>query len=133
VPFAPSFLIIDLNPDGLSLLSRTLARKFPHAKIHECTNAEECVSIAKNQKLDAIVVHRTFETTGEDTVRLLREANPVVPIVMVSGIERRESAIAAGASAFLLYDKWLLLGPKIAELINAPDSRTPWTSESPSG
>jgi DNA-binding response OmpR family regulator len=129
MPFSQSFLVVDVDPDGLSLLSRTLARKFPGAKLHECTDVDACVNFVRSEPLDSIIVHRTVGTSGEDTVRMLRQANPVVPIVMVSGIDRRDSAIEAGATAFLHYDKWLLLGQTIAELINAPGSRNPWTND----
>lgn len=40
-----------------------------------------------------------------------------VPIVMVSGIDRTQPALAAGADRFLLYDEWLRIGTMVQELL----------------
>jgi hypothetical protein len=61
---------------------------------------------------------------GVEVVRGLRVANPTVPIVMVSGIDRRAAATEAGANAFLLYDEWLRIGTVVAELLGAPTDDT---------
>ena len=39
------------------------------------------------------------------------------PIVVVSGIDRTEEVLAAGATGFLSYDQWLLLGSRVRELL----------------
>ena len=105
-----TFLVVDLNPEGTALLSRTLGRRFPGAVIITCAEAEDSVEKAQTQKLDAIVVHRPLEITGEEMVRQLREKQPDIPIIMVSSADKTESARKSGANGFLLYDAWLLLG-----------------------
>ncbi|MDO8545215.1 MAG: response regulator [Opitutaceae bacterium] len=111
------FLVVDDNVDGRSLLVRTLRRKFPHASVTECRDATEALRIAATERLDAIVTHRAWEVDGLTLIRELRQANPSVPIVMVSGIDRSEPARAAGATSFLNYDEWLRLGAVVADII----------------
>jgi len=105
-----TFLVVDLNPEGTALLARTLSRKFPGAVIISSAHSHDALENAKTQKPDAIVVHRPLDFTGEEMVRQLRETQPGIPIVMVSSIDRTESARNSGADSFLLYDAWLLLG-----------------------
>lgn len=120
---APQFLIIDFHPESRYLLVKTLLRKFPGATIHESDDADQAVELTRALDLRAVVTHRTFEIAGAELVRLLREADPEVPIVMVSGIDRAEEALAAGANAFLHYDEWLRVGSVVETVIaDAPRS-----------
>jgi DNA-binding response OmpR family regulator len=120
------FLIIDQNPDSLTLLSRTLVRKFPHAVIVECVESDDAVRYARVQHFDAIVVHRALGMSAQDTVRGLREANANFPIVMMSSVDQTEVAVNAGASSFLHFDAWLMLGSVVADLIKDSGSSEPW-------
>lgn len=107
---APIFLVIDFQRESRFLLVKTLLRKFPGATIRECEDAAQAVLLARAQDIACIVTHRTFETTGAELVRQLREVDPDVPIVMVSGLDREKAAIDAGATSFLNYDEWLRIG-----------------------
>jgi CheY-like chemotaxis protein len=111
------FLVIDDNADSRFLLVKTLLRKFPSAVIHECQSSAAALVMAKTSDLAAIISHRTTETAGISLLRELRQINPGVPMVMVSGVDRRELALAAGADRFLLYDEWLRIGTIVDELI----------------
>lgn len=111
------FLVIDDNTDSRFLLVKTLLRKFPAATIHECQSSASALSMAKTTDLSAIVSHRTTETAGIALLRELRAINPHVPMVMVSGIDRNELALAAGADRFILFDEWLRIGTVVEELI----------------
>lgn len=42
---------------------------------------------------------------------------PDVPILKVSGIDRRAVAIAAGADRFLTSDEWLMVASVVAEML----------------
>ncbi len=119
MPVPLKFLVIDDNADSRFLLVKTLLRKFPTAVIHECQSSEAALEMAKTEDIAAIVSHRTTETAGITLLREIREINPHVPIVMVSGIDRTELAIAAGADRFLLYDEWLRVGTLVDELMVA--------------
>ena len=111
------FLLVEHSPRDGSLLSRTLIRNFPRAKVHHSADPAECLKIARDQGFDAIVVHRATGISSEETVRMFRAAIPGVPIVMISVSDRSESALSAGASRFLLYDEWLMLGQVVSSLL----------------
>lgn len=117
MPAPLKFLVIDDNADSRFLLVKTLLRKFPTAVIHECQSSEAAFEMAKTEDLSAIISHRTTETAGITLLRDIRTINRDVPMVMVSGIDRTDLAIAAGADRFLLYDEWLRIGTMVEELI----------------
>lgn len=117
------FLVIDHYKDSRFLLVKSLLRRFPNAVIEEAEDGETAIEIGRRRDLAAIVTHRTREYFGTELVSRLREGNPVVPIVMVSGIERTAPALAAGANRFMLYDEWLRIGTIVKELIS--DTRLP--------
>ncbi len=114
------FLIVDFHSESRFLLVRTLLRKFPGAQIHECDDADVAVDLAKQSPLAAIITHRTFETSGVDLVRRFRAARPDVPVIMVSGIDREQVAMDAGASSFLPYDEWLRIGSAVEGHLSQP-------------
>ena len=114
---APQFLVIDFHPESRFLLVKTLLRKFPGSAIHETDDAQQAVEIVRAMDLIAVVTHRTFELTGAELVKQLRDADPDVLIVMVSGIDREPEALAAGANAFLHYDQWLRIGSLVESLL----------------
>jgi CheY-like chemotaxis protein len=113
------FLVIDDNADSRFLLVKTLLRKFPQAVIHECQSSQTALGMVKTANLDAVVSHRTTETAGITLLREIRNINPSVPLVMVSGVDRHDLALAAGANRFLLYDEWLRIGTVVDELTKA--------------
>lgn len=113
------FLIVDDNSDSRFLLVKTLLRKFPQAVLQECQDGDAAIAIARMEKLDAIIAHRAAEVDGLTLIRMLRQTNPKVPIVMVSGLDRSQEAMAAGATCFLSYDAWLRIGTVVAELLSS--------------
>jgi DNA-binding response OmpR family regulator len=119
MPSHYKFLIVDDNPDSRFLLVKTLLRKFPQAVLKETQDGDSSVTLARTEPLDAVVVHRAAEIDGVSLIRLIRQANSTVPIVMVSGIDRSKDAADAGASTFLSYEAWLRIGTVVAELIGS--------------
>lgn len=117
MPLIKRFLVVDDNADARSLLTRTLLRKFPQSLASECGDANAALAIVETEKLDAIVVHRAGDVPGLELISMLRRAAPTVPIVYVSGIDRTQEALAAGANAFLNYDAWLGLGTLVGQLL----------------
>jgi DNA-binding NarL/FixJ family response regulator len=118
---APTFVVIDYHAESRFLLVKTLRRKFPEAVVHETDEADKAIELARAVDLGALIAHRTFEMEGEELVRRLREADPKVPIIMVSGIDRSAVAKAAGATTFLHYDNWLMIGSVVEQHLRAPD------------
>ena len=129
MPFPPKFLIVDDNADSRFLLVKTLLRKFPQAILQETQDGESAVAIVQSGTLDAVVVHRAAEIDGISLIRNLRQTNPSLPIVMVSGLDRSKAAIDAGANTFLSYDAWLRIGTVVNELISAGKSAPATTNE----
>jgi CheY-like chemotaxis protein len=113
----PVFLVVDHNCDSRFLLVKCLLRKFPNAVVQEAKDGDSAIKMAKRGGLSAIISHRTTEMLGVELVEKFREADLVVPIVMVSGIDRTQPALAAGADRFLLYDEWLRIGTVVQELL----------------
>lgn len=105
-----TFLVVDDHAESRFLLVKTLQRKYPTAQILEASSEKRAMGIARRPDLTMIVTHRTNDVPGVELVREFRAANPKVPIVMVSGIDREEAALAAGANCFLHYDQWLRIG-----------------------
>ena len=111
------FLIVDDNPDGRFVVSKTLLRTFPDAIVQECQNSDTALAIVREEPLDAVLSHRTAEVEGLVLIRLLRDVNPTIPIIMFSGIDRTADAAAAGATRFLDYSEWLNTGKIVAEIL----------------
>lgn len=130
---SPNFVVIDFHAESRYLLVKTLRRKFPEAQIHEMDDADKAIAIARTEHLAAVITHRTFDVEGVELVRRLRDADPAVPIIMVSGMDREEAALAAGANCFLPYDQWLRIGSVVEAHLNyrravaaAKASGVPW-------
>lgn len=111
------FLIVEDNADHRFLVAKTLLRKFPKAVLSECQDADAAFRILDKEVVSLIICHRTFELEGAGLVQEFRRRNATVPILMMSGINRAEAAFAAGASAFLTYDEWLMVGNHAAALL----------------
>lgn len=119
---SPRFLVVDFHAESRFLLVKTLLRKFPQAIIHECDEVEQGLEHVRTRALTAVVAHRTFDVSGADVVRRYRAADPQVPIVMVSGMDRRAEALEAGATSFLSYEEWLRIGSVVEAHVNAAES-----------
>jgi DNA-binding response OmpR family regulator len=106
---------VDYHAETRYLLAKTLLRKFPDAVIRECDELEAAKEIVQKEPLSAIVCHRTFDVSNIEVVRELRAADSEVPIIMVSGIDREESGLAVGATAFLSLGEWLRIGTVVEQ------------------
>jgi DNA-binding response OmpR family regulator len=114
------FVVVDDNADTRFILVRALSKSFPDTIIQECWDTQTALDRAGAPGVTAAIVHRTTEMTGVYFVQSLRRLNPLVPILMISGIDRSHVALAAGANRFLLFDQWQQVGAVVAELLNVP-------------
>lgn len=114
---SPRFLIVDFHAESRFLLGKTLLRKFPGATIFESDEADAAIALVHQHRLNAIVTHRTFDASGPELVRAFRAAEPAVPIIMVSGEDREDVALAAGADQFLPYEEWLRIGSVVEAML----------------
>lgn len=76
----------------------------------ECEEAGGALVALATKDVGLTVMHRTFEFDAVSLVTAIRQVSPEMPIIVVSGIDRSEAVIKAGATAFLNYDEWLMLG-----------------------
>lgn len=128
----PKFLVVDDVAENRYLVAKTLLRQFAGSLVEECEESTPAMVAAQFDRLTAIVVHRAADVDGLTLIAMLRQVNPTVPIVMVSGRESCPGAIEAGATAFLNYDGWLRIGTVVEETIAAEQaaaapSRFPFT------
>lgn len=122
-----SFVVIDYHAESRMLLVRTLRRKFPEAMIYETDDADHAIELVRLGNIAAVITHRTFEVEGVDLVRQLRAAHPDIIIVMVSGIDREDAALGAGATSFLPYDEWLRIGTVVENHLRTRSDASPFT------
>lgn len=127
----PKFLIVDDNGDSRTFLAKTLLRKYPAAVVQECQNSDTAILLVRTEPLSAVIAHRTFDYDGETLIRLLRRVGPKIPLVMVSGNDKRLIAHEAGADAFMDFDAWLTIGTVVAEAIAARERANGLAAEAP--
>lgn len=120
----PIFLIVDHNPEGRMLLGRTLLRKFPTGIIKECATVEAAMAALNEGRVDAIISHRAIGYDGVATIALLHGARPELPLIMVSGTDRSKEARDAGATEFIRFDAWLMVGTVVERILKAPPDPT---------
>jgi DNA-binding response OmpR family regulator len=121
-----TFLIVEHNPDGLELISWTLARKYPEAEIQHVVETADALELLHRESVDAVIVHRPIGMDGLEAIRAIRHARAAIPIIMVSSVDYSREAIEAGATSFLHYDSWLMLGGVVEDVLNRPGSQNPW-------
>ncbi len=115
-------LLIDDHPDNRALLARTLFRKFPQVVITECQDIEPTIKAAAETRFDVIILHRTNDADAVSLVKAVRGVNTETPIIVVSGVDRSEVVLRAGANGFLNFDEWLRIGSVVEDVLNTPES-----------
>lgn len=99
----PKLLIVDDDRTTVRLLSTLL--EMDGFDVSVTGRGSEVLSLVQEFKPDAILLdHHLADMDGVDVVKLLR-AKPEyasLPIVMASGLDVSEDALAAGASRFLI-------------------------------
>jgi CheY-like chemotaxis protein len=120
MPGRPRFLLVDDNPDGRFLLAKTLLRKYPNALLHECQDIEAAVDAVRtllpHSHNSYVIAHRASNGDGRTLISALRREHPSIPIIWISGQDRTEELALAGATRFLHYDAWLMIGSTVEEI-----------------
>lgn len=113
------FLVVDSNADNGALLIRSLSRRFPNAAIQLRSESGEAIEMLAIHNLDAVILHRTDTDDAVHLIEAFLRIAPTVPIIAVSGVDRKEPLLKAGAVAFLLYDEWLRIGSVVQSVLDA--------------
>jgi response regulator RpfG family c-di-GMP phosphodiesterase len=115
-------LLIDNHTDNRALLARTLLRKFPKVILSECKDRGTAIEAAGQEQVDVVVLHRTNDAEAVDLITAIRKVNKSVPILVLSGVDRSATVLKAGATKFLNYDEWLMVGSAVEALVSPPES-----------
>jgi two-component system response regulator GlrR len=112
-------LVTDDDLDKRMLLSRALAREFPHASIFECHSGQEALEYFAANHVDAIITdHNMQPVDGIALIRELRRQGATLPIIMVSGHDEvADQAKAAGVDLFLGTLDLVRIGKPIATFL----------------
>ena len=114
----PRCVVIDDNPGGRLFLSKILLSSFPRANIIECDNSEAAVrELGADKRTALFVVHRANDADGLPLAEMLRAASPTIPIIYLSGIDRTDAALAAGATTFLQFDQSRLIDRIVRDIL----------------
>ena len=86
-------LLVDDNPIQLS--ARQTVLKHAGLEVQVATNADTALALLRTlsqaENIGVIVTdHIMPQATGSEFVRLLREVNPVVPVIVISGMPEAE-------------------------------------------
>jgi two-component system, OmpR family, response regulator len=99
-----TILCVDDDKDNLDLL--TFVFEHENFEVLGCDSLEECLHLAKTQKLDAIILDNRFGNESSlEVCKEIRRFNPEIPIVYYSGEARHieiEKVLNACADAYLV-------------------------------
>jgi len=116
----PQFLLIDDNRDGRSIIARAIQRKYLEASLYAFAAFSAAAPTLQEIEADPgrwiIVTGQTAEHDPVALVAAVRAAHPRVPIIAL-GRNNATAALAAGATHFLEYEAWLLLGVMIERVV----------------
>jgi hypothetical protein len=125
---SPQFLLIDDNRDGRCLIARAIQRKHPDAPLREFPTFAAAGAALAEMKPDPeswiVLVGRTPEYATAALVAAVCAAHPRVPIIALGRPDEARASLEAGATHFLAYEAWLLLGAMI-ERVTATWSAAP--------
>jgi CheY-like chemotaxis protein len=133
VVFPPRrILVIDQNMEGARLLACALHLDFPQADVQASVETDTAVQVLATSRIDAVVLHRTFEHDAASLIRALRGVKDV-PMIAVCEADCKEQIFAAGATACVDFDRWPARGDCHAHQLSlgAAQQADGWLSISP--
>ncbi|HET9870398.1 MAG TPA: response regulator, partial [bacterium] len=120
-PRSTRILLVEDNPGDALLLQAALRGKGdPTYALRRVERLRDCLDCLSQEDFDIILLDLTLpDSTGLSTLRAVVEKRPRVPIVVLTGLGDKETAIRslqAGAQDFLLKDE--LNGPLLKRSIS---------------
>jgi DNA-binding NtrC family response regulator len=110
----PRFLLIDDNRDGRSVIARAVQRKYRDDTLREfptfAAARPALVELGTDPDNWIVLGGRTTEYETVALVAAIRAAHRRVPLIALGRPEEAFASLAAGATHFLAYEAWLLLG-----------------------
>lgn len=109
----PQFLVIDDNRDGRCVIERAVQRKFHEAPLHAFATLAAAAPVLQRVAAEPgawiVVTGQTPEHAPVALAAAVRAMHARVPIIVL-GHNEAAAALASGATHFLEYEAWLLLG-----------------------
>ena len=101
-------MLVDDHPIVRRGVSEILAHAFPQASIDQVGSGGEAMALARTQPCDIVILDLTLpDASGLDVLKAIREAQPRVPVLILSMHTPDQFArrvVAAGASGYLTKD-----------------------------
>jgi|SRR3990172_10631010 len=101
---AEKILVVDDEPDTVSLLGLTLARA--GYSVVKATSGKSCLDLAQKEKPDVIILDVMLpDMTGLDVLRALRSSADLTPVIFFTArgrVEDMAEGLAAGAYKYLV-------------------------------
>jgi CheY-like chemotaxis protein len=118
------FLLVDDDKEKRFLIAHHLAREFEGVSLVECDSGAEAIAHLKNHPVHAVVTDNSMSpVNGLELIIWLRERDPNLPVVMVTGNPEIERvAIKAGASVVVNSHKFKEVGPILKKLLGEEES-----------
>jgi CheY-like chemotaxis protein len=116
----PRIVVVDDNPEGRFFFSKMVLAVFPRADIVECENSSSALLELRDRNTRAYLVNRATDVEGLPLVEILRGANATIPIIQMSEFDRKDAALCAGVTAFLLFDQAPSLGQVLRDILRSP-------------
>jgi CheY-like chemotaxis protein len=97
------FVLADDDPDVLFLAQNAIEEFYPGSSFASFSNAEDALQHILRMPIDILITdHGMGVMSGTELIRVLRQREFKLPIIMVSGHEQKEQeAKEAGANVFL--------------------------------
>jgi two-component system, NarL family, sensor histidine kinase UhpB len=124
---AIGLLVIEDSEDDFTLLLRKLRSGGMQVMARRVQTSSALLDALKNASFDAVIAdHRLPQFTSLEALRLVRQFDPDLPFVIVSGTIGEELAVEAmraGADDYLMKDKLVRLVPALERALKVAASR----------
>lgn len=112
-------MIVDDEEQKRMLLVRFLRRTFPQVKIYECSGGEQAIQELEKNAVDVVITdNRMAGVSGLELTRCIRERQPELPIVMVTGHPNFDQAAAeAGVTKLIDFARYAEIGQVITDVL----------------
>lgn len=112
-------MIVDDEEQKRMLLARFLRRTFSQAVIHECADGEQAIQELTTKAVDVVITdNRMPRVNGLELTRWIRERQPDLPVVMVTGHPDFDRAASeAGVTKLIDFARYAEIGRLITDIL----------------
>ena len=93
--YSPTVLLVDDEPAWLRSLSLTLERSAGLSNIMTCQDSRMVMELLEQHDISLVLLDLTMpHLSGEEVLALIRERHPEIAVIIISGMNQIESAVA---------------------------------------